>query len=91
RLPLTPHGKLDRSALPAADFRHTAQGRPPRTRVEQALCEVYATTLGLPEPVGVDDSFFDLGGHSLLVVALAAGIRAKIGLDIPLTTLMGHH
>ncbi|MYU67499.1 phosphopantetheine-binding protein, partial [Streptomyces sp. SID69] len=89
RLPLGPHGKTDRAALPAPPTARpdgpTAPRRP-RTDREKALCAMYAELLGLDE-VGTDESFFDLGGHSLLATRLVSRIRADLGIDVPVGTL----
>src|SRR5271155_2070629 len=62
-LPLTAHGKLDHKALPAPEFRSDSHVAP-RTWVEKMLCGIVAEVLELHE-AGIDDNFFDLGGHSL--------------------------
>ncbi|MHA3022899.1 non-ribosomal peptide synthase/polyketide synthase [Mycobacterium sp. BMJ-28] len=84
--PLTPSGKLDRNALPEPQISMGA-GRSPRTPEEQRLCALFAEVLGLAEP-GIDDDFFALGGHSLLLVRLASAIRREFGVDLPVADLM---
>ncbi|GLQ98963.1 hypothetical protein GCM10007863_33830 [Dyella mobilis] len=78
-LPLTPNGKLNRKALPAPEFTPSAQ-RAPRNAQEQVLAQLYAEVLGLPR-VGVQDSFFDLGGDSIISIQLVSRAR-KAGLLI---------
>ena len=73
-LPLTANGKLDRAALPAPDFAGLAAGAPPRTAREATLVDLFAVVLGLPG-VGVDDSFFDLGGDSIVSMRLVSLAR----------------
>jgi amino acid adenylation domain-containing protein len=87
RLPLTPSGKLDRRALPAPDFA-SAEGRyvAPRTPMEEVLAGIWAEVLRL-ERVGVEESFFNLGGHSLLVTRVASRVRELFGVELPLRAL----
>jgi len=81
-LPVTANGKVDREALPDPDFGERVSDREPRTEVERALCELFAEVLGL-ERVGVDDSFFELGGDSIHSVKLAArALRAGMAFGV---------
>ncbi|WP_309116666.1 amino acid adenylation domain-containing protein [Saccharothrix sp.] len=86
RIPRTTSGKLDRAALPAPDRSATVAGRAPRDHREAVLCGLFAELLGLPE-VGVDDDFFSLGGHSLLVARLIGRVRSEFGVSIGIRTV----
>ncbi|MFJ5779589.1 amino acid adenylation domain-containing protein [Streptomyces sp. NPDC093094] len=85
-IPLTPNGKLDRRALPSAPAR-TAAGRGPRNAHEEKLCSLFGTLLGV-DRVGIDDSFFALGGHSLMATRLSAAVRRQFGVEMPMTTII---
>jgi amino acid adenylation domain-containing protein len=82
-LPLTPNGKVDRAALPEPVFGQTADRvhQPPATERQEVLCALFAEVLGI-DRVGVDDSFLDLGGQSMLAVRLAARITAALGVEV---------
>ncbi|WP_155762886.1 non-ribosomal peptide synthetase, partial [Mycobacterium colombiense] len=81
-LPVTVNGKLDARALPAPDYRAVDNYRAPSTAVEEILVGIYAQVLNV-ERVGVDDSFFDLGGDSLSTMRLVTAINAALESDLP--------
>jgi len=87
-LPLTPHGKTDRAALPAPTVGGVGSGggRAARTPHEQVICDVFAYVLGLPQ-IAATDSFFDLGGHSLLATRAITRLRSLTGADLPVRAL----
>jgi amino acid adenylation domain-containing protein len=85
-LPLTQNGKLDKRALPAPEYRDTNQYRAPSNDVEEALADIYAQILGL-ERVGVDDSFFDLGGDSLSAMRVVSAINNRMDTSLAVRTL----
>ena len=80
--PLTPNGKVDRKALPAPDgarLSRNANYAPPQTDLERALAAIWQDVLKV-ERVGRHDNFFDLGGHSLLIVQ----VHARLGSITPM-------
>ncbi|WP_191898736.1 non-ribosomal peptide synthetase, partial [Planomonospora parontospora] len=80
-LPVTGNGKLDRAALPVPEVSGGGGGRGPRSVVEEVLCGVFADVLGI-EGVGVEESFFALGGDSLLAVRLVGRVRSVLGVEV---------
>jgi amino acid adenylation domain-containing protein len=85
--PLTPNGKVDRGGLPAADDRRApGTSIAPRDEVEQRLVRIWEEILAV-EGIGTRDSFFDLGGHSMLAVRLFARLEQSLQVRLPLATL----
>jgi hypothetical protein len=89
-LPLTPAGKLDVEALrrlgAAAAERRAPALAPPDDALERAVAEVWREVLGV-ERAGADENFFDLGGHSLLLVRLQNGLREAVGGELEVMDL----
>jgi myxalamid-type nonribosomal peptide synthetase MxaA len=93
--PLTPNGKIDRNRLPTAPAEGGTdlEGSPatsgyvaPRNETEARLVAIWKDVLGL-STVSVQDSFFDLGGHSMLATKLVFRIRTAFDVDLPLQAL----
>jgi amino acid adenylation domain-containing protein len=88
-LPLTRNGKVDRHALPSPEQAQSESVRTfvaPRNPIEESLSKVWAEVLNL-EQVSVDDNFFSLGGHSLLVTQVISRIRKMFQVELPLRCL----
>jgi len=91
-LPLSPNGKLDRRALPAAEaLRPTLEAAfiAPNTKVEQLIATAWREVLNL-EKVGINDNFFDLGGHSLLLFKVCRKLRDALNKDITIMEMFQH-
>lgn len=86
--PLTPNGKINRKALPPPEQADMAveDYTAPRSPEEELLAGIWADILNL-EKVGVNSSFFDLGGHSLMATQVISRIRDAFEVDIPLRSL----
>ncbi len=86
RLPTTPNGKVDRKVLAARVLAEGGGGTAPRNDLERRLLDVWQRVLGAPG-LGVTESFFDAGGHSLLAVRLLAAVEDEVGMRVPLASL----
>lgn len=87
-LPLSPNGKLDRKALPMPAADAQPAFTPPATGQERLLAACWSDLLGV-SPVGRDDDFFALGGHSLHAIQLMMRLR-KRGIEVEMKTLFAH-
>jgi natural product biosynthesis luciferase-like monooxygenase protein len=86
-LPLTPNGKVDRRALPEPQSGVVIRlAAAPQSQLEKTIAAIWQEVLGLPQ-VGMSDNFFDLGGHSLLVVQVQRRLREACGREVPITDM----
>lgn len=85
--PRLPNGKLDRASLPSP-VAEEAPAAPagPVTASEELVHEIWCEVLGR-NGIGIDDDFFDVGGHSLLGTKVVARICSAVGIDLPLNAL----
>lgn len=84
--PLTAHGKIDRRALPAPNSTRQETEEvfiAPRTPVEEQLAAIWCDVLGM-QTVGIQDNFFNLGGHSIVATRVISRIRATFHVEAPL-------
>ncbi|WP_291571169.1 non-ribosomal peptide synthetase [Clostridium sp. UBA4548] len=87
KMPLTTNGKLDRRALPEPNLDASlTEYETPRNEVEKALAKIWTEILAI-ERVGINDNFFDLGGHSLKATMLIAKIHKELSKEVPLKEL----
>ncbi|MBW4575234.1 MAG: amino acid adenylation domain-containing protein [Aphanothece sp. CMT-3BRIN-NPC111] len=88
-LPLTPNGKVDRKALPSPDLvRLDLEDNylAARNLIEEQLASIFSEVLGI-EQVGVNDNFFDVGGHSLIATQVMSRVRDTFDIELPLRCL----
>jgi acyl carrier protein len=88
-LPLTPNGKVNRRALPDPDGRRPdleVAYVPPQTELEQTIAKIWRDVLHV-EQIGLNDNFFDMGGHSLLMAQIHSKLRETLGRDFSMIDL----
>ena len=88
-MPITSNGKLNRRALPTPESMSRSQEEeyvPPRDALEMELVKIWENLLQA-HPIGIQEDFFEIGGHSLLAVRLMAKIEEQLGQNLPLSTL----
>jgi len=88
-LPLTPNGKLDRAALPAPLHTEMVAYVAPTTPNEKALVAIWESILKT-QPIGIDENFFDIGGHSVLAMNVISRIRDRLKIETPLRDIFLH-
>jgi amino acid adenylation domain-containing protein/FkbM family methyltransferase len=82
-IPLTPHGKVDRKALPVLEMAEDEDDYiPPDTPTEEIVCAIWSEILGR-ERLGIHDNFFDMGGHSLMATQVTSRIREAFHIELP--------
>jgi amino acid adenylation domain-containing protein/non-ribosomal peptide synthase protein (TIGR01720 family) len=89
RMPLTPNGKVDRKALSQLneDIAIRKEYAAPRSEVEKKLAKIWSNLLDIDGSVGIDDNFFQLGGHSLKATIMAAKIHKVFNVKVPLAEI----
>ena len=85
-LPLTTHGKIDRRALPKADLLRSQTRRLARGVLEETLCKAFTEVTGVAD-ISLDDSFFGLGGDSIMGIRLSSRIHDRLDVEVPLEML----
>ncbi|MCP4218505.1 MAG: amino acid adenylation domain-containing protein, partial [bacterium] len=94
KMPLTPNGKVDRKALANQQISHSQsekQYTAPRNEAEEKLSGIWADILDLEtQCIGIDDNFFDLGGHSLRATIMVSKIHKEFSVKIPLAEVFKH-
>ena len=88
-LPITPHGKVDRNALPRLKLGLPEPGfgyTEPRTPIEEILVDIWRQVLRV-DHIGRDDNFFDLGGHSLIATQVISRVKGMLKADLPVSSL----
>jgi acyl carrier protein len=91
-MPLTAHGKVNRHALPTPPAFHEESGATPmkpHTTLEQTIAAIWQEVLHINE-ISIYDNFFDLGGHSLLVVLMGSKLQETLEIDISILDLFDH-
>ena len=89
RMPLNPNGKIDKPKLPFPDTAELMSLGDVRegkglTEVQARLFTLWTSLLSIPGDFTIDDSFFDLGGHSILVTRMIFEIRREFRMDVPI-------
>lgn len=93
KLPLTANGKIDRKALPKPDGTLNVSGEylPPKNEVEEKLVAIWSEILEIdPEKIGVQDSFFDLGGNSLRIIKLNNQLKDEFDQELEVVDLFNY-
>jgi len=86
QLPLTSNGKIDRNALPEPKILPGVEYVEPQNQAQKRLQTIWQEALVL-EPIGINDNFFDIGGHSLKAIQVINRIHREFNVKIPLAEI----
>ena len=89
RFPITPNGKTDRKTLSSMRITRASSGIPPQTQLERDLAKVWKRVLKT-DTVGIHDNFFEMGGHSLLILTAQNEIREQMDIKLPIIDFFQH-
>jgi amino acid adenylation domain-containing protein len=85
-LPLNPNGKIDRKALPLPELSDKTDYEPPVNELETVIAEIWSDALGVHQ-VGLQNNFFDLGGHSLLLIKVKQKLEERLNIQVAILDL----
>jgi len=86
KMPLNPNGKVDRKALPPPEIKENENYAPPRDEIDEKLIRIFSEVLGI-NSCGIDDNFFQLGGHSLKAASLTGKIHQDFSIELRITEI----
>ncbi|MCP4155327.1 MAG: amino acid adenylation domain-containing protein, partial [bacterium] len=88
KIPLTPNGKRDIKALPEPQLTATKKYQPPGTDMEKKMVEIWGDILTVePQHIGIDDNFFQMGGHSLNATYMVSLVHKELNAVLPLAEI----
>ena len=92
-IPLTPNGKVDRRRLPTPATAEDTIGEqdPPANATEEAIAEIWTRLIQPVRPIGRNDMFFEVGGHSLLALRALTQMEQKLDTNIDFRSLFGEN
>ena len=87
--PLTQNRKIDRKALITREVSVESEGGVPHTPLERKLADIWQDVLQVDQ-VGLRDNFFEMGGHSLMLLTAQSRLQEKLNIDVPLLDFFRH-
>jgi amino acid adenylation domain-containing protein len=87
-MPLTPSDKINKKALPDIETKSEQEYAAPRNEIEEGLAEIWSKVLAVEkEKIGINDSYFDLGGNSLKIIRINNKVKTFFNRDIPVVEM----
>jgi acyl carrier protein len=87
-MPLTPSDKIDKKALPGIEIKPEQEYAAPRNEIEEGLTDIWSEVLAVEKgKIGINDSYFDLGGNSLKVIRIGNKVKSLFNREIPVVEM----